>query len=94
MDPPDVAPGAVVYFPGQLCGVAVEIPSTSTVQVDLIKNWRIAWPRLENEKFIMTTGSARPMEGAARIVYRELVRLPGRRLRLRRDRNTPWAHRC
>ena len=52
MDLPDVAPGAVVYFPvhhkdaylylgdchgtqgdGELCGVAVEIPSTTTVQV-------------------------------------------------------------
>ena len=93
MDLPDVAPGAVVYFPvhhehaylylgdchatqgdGELCGVAVEIPSTTTVQVDLIKNWRIAWPRLENDRFIMTIGSTRPMEDAARIAYRELTR--------------------
>ena len=48
--------------------------STTTIQVDLIKNWPIAWPRLENERFIMTIGSARPMEDAARIAYRELVR--------------------
>jgi acetamidase/formamidase len=93
MDLPDVAPGAVVYFPvlhddaylylgdchgrqgdGELCGVAVEIPSTTTVQVDLIKNWSIAWPRLETKDFIMTIGSARPMEDAARIAYRELTR--------------------
>jgi amidase len=47
--------------------VAVEIASTTTVQVDLIKNWQIAWPRLENENFIMTIGSTRPMEDAARI---------------------------
>jgi acetamidase/formamidase len=59
---------------GELCGVAVEIPSTTTIQVDLIKNWPIVWPRLENEKFIMTIGSARPMEDAARIAYRELIR--------------------
>ena len=59
---------------GELCGVAVEIPSTTTVQVDLIKNWQIAWPRLENERFIMTIGSTRPMEDAARIAYRELIR--------------------
>ena len=93
MDLPDVAPGAIVYFPvlhkdaylylgdchgrqgdGELCGVAVEMPSTTTVQVDLIKNWQISWPRLENEQFIMTIGSARPMEDAARIAYRELTR--------------------
>lgn len=59
---------------GELCGVAVEIPSTTRVQVDLIKDWSIGWPRLENEDFIMTIGSARPMEDAARIAYRELVR--------------------
>ena len=59
---------------GELCGVAVEMPSTTTVQVDLIKGWQIAWPRLENEHFIMTIGSTRPMEDAARIAYRELIR--------------------
>ena len=93
MDLPDVAPGAIVYFPvhhqdaylylgdchgtqgdGELCGVAVEIAATVTIQVDLIKGWSIAWPRLENERFIMAIGSTRPMEDAARIAYRELIR--------------------
>jgi amidase len=59
---------------GELCGVAVEIPSTTVIQVDLIKKWQIGWPRLENKDFIMCIGSARPMEDAARIAYRELVR--------------------
>jgi acetamidase/formamidase len=59
---------------GELCGVAVEIPSVTTIQVDLIKGWTIAWPRLENEHALMTIGSARPMEDAARIAYRELIR--------------------
>lgn len=92
MDLPDMAPGAVAYFPvhheeaylylgdchatqgdGELCGVAVEMPSTTTIHVDLIKDWSIAWPRLENEDFIMAIGSTRPMEDAARIAYRELI---------------------
>ncbi len=92
MDVPDVAPGAVVYFPvqhkdaylflgdchgtqgdGELCGVAVEISATVTIQVDLIKGWKISWPRIENENFFMAIGSARPMEDAARIAYRELI---------------------
>ncbi len=59
---------------GELCGVAVEMASTTTIQVDLIKTWPIAWPRLEDETRIMTIGSSRPMEDAARIAYRELVR--------------------
>jgi acetamidase/formamidase len=46
----------------------------TTVQIDLIKGWSIAWPRLETKDFIMTIGSARPMEDAARIAYRELCR--------------------
>lgn len=59
---------------GELCGVAIEQPSTTTLQVDLIKGMTIAWPRLETESLLMTIGSARPLEDAARIAYRELVR--------------------
>jgi acetamidase/formamidase len=58
---------------GELCGVAVEMASTTTIQVDLIKGWPIAWPRLETDRFIMAIGSGRPMEDAVRIAYRELV---------------------
>jgi amidase len=75
-------PGAYLYVgdchgrqgDGELCGVAVEIPSTTVLQVDLIKQWQIGWPRLESEQMLMCIGSARPMEDAARIAYRELVR--------------------
>lgn len=92
MDLPDMAPGAIAYFPvhheggyvylgdchaaqgdGELAGAAIEIPATVTIQIDLIKSWKIAWPRLENEEFIMAIGSTRPMEDAARIAYCELI---------------------
>ncbi|NDW05529.1 acetamidase/formamidase family protein [Jiella pacifica] len=59
---------------GELCGVAIEHPTVTTLRVDLIKGWTIKTPRLENEKFYMTIGSARPMEDAARGAYRELIR--------------------
>ncbi|MBP1844623.1 acetamidase/formamidase [Rhizobium petrolearium] len=59
---------------GELCGVAVEHPTVTTIQIDLIKGWTIKTPRLENERFYMTIGSARPMEDAARSAYRELIR--------------------
>jgi amidase len=58
---------------GEVCGTAVEYQSTTTVRVDLIKNWKIDWPRLENEDALMSIGSARPLEDATRIAYRELV---------------------
>ncbi len=59
---------------GEVCGVAVEYASLTTIRVDLIKHWTIDWPRLEKQDFIMTIGSARPLEDATRIAYRELVR--------------------
>jgi hypothetical protein len=58
---------------GEVCGTAVEYPSTTTIQVDLIKGWNLEWPRLENETRIMCIGSARPLEDATRIAYKELV---------------------
>ena len=58
---------------GEVCGTAVEYPSFTTIRVDVIKGWSIDWPRLEREDFVMAIGSARPLEDAARIAYRELV---------------------
>ena len=79
------APGALLYLgdchatqgDGELCGVAIEHPTVTTVQVDLIKGWTFKWPRLETEKFYMAIVSSRPMEDAARIAYRELIRWLG-----------------
>lgn len=59
---------------GELCGVAIEHPTVTTIQIDLIKGWTFKWPRLETADFIMTIGSSRPLEDAARIAYRELIR--------------------
>ena len=58
---------------GELCGTAVEYASTTTIKVDLIKHWLIAWPRMENAESIMSIGSARPLEDATRIAYRDLI---------------------
>jgi amidase len=58
---------------GEVCGTAVEYASTTTIHVDLIKGWAIDWPRLETEALLMTIGSARPLEDAARIAYNQLV---------------------
>lgn len=58
---------------GEVCGTAVEFASTTTIRVDVIKGWTIEWPRLETEDAIMAIGSARPLEDAARIAYKELI---------------------
>lgn len=62
---------------GETCGVAVECAMDSIVVVDLSKGSPTPWPRLEDDRFIMTTGSARPLEDAFRIAHTELVHWVG-----------------
>jgi acetamidase/formamidase len=43
--------------------------------IDLVKGGpATGWPRLEDDAYIMTTGSSRPLEDAFRIAHTELVR--------------------
>lgn len=59
---------------GETCGVAVECAMNTVVIVDLIKGAPTAWPRLESDAYLMSTGSARPLEDAFRIAQLDLVR--------------------
>ena len=65
--------GHAVQGDGEVCGVAIEFATRTTMTLDLVKGWTLSWPRLENEQFIMSIGSARPMEDAARVAYADLV---------------------
>jgi acetamidase/formamidase len=58
---------------GEVCGTGLEAAMNSVIAVDLIKGGATGWPRLENDEFIMSTGSARPLEDAFRISQRDLV---------------------
>jgi acetamidase/formamidase len=58
---------------GELAGPALEIEAYGTFRFSLIKGHPIAWPRIETPDAVKTVGSARPMEDAARIAYRDLV---------------------
>ena len=62
---------------GELCGSGAEITGKGTLSFDVIKGKDIAWPRIESPDAIMTVGSARPMEDAARIAYAELIQWMG-----------------
>jgi acetamidase/formamidase len=76
-----VRPGARLFIgdahacqgDGEVCGTAVEFSSTTTIRVDVVKGWNLQWPRLETEHMLMAIGSARPLEDATRIAYKELV---------------------
>jgi acetamidase/formamidase len=58
---------------GETCGVAVECAMNTVAVVDLIKGVPTPWPRLEDDTYLMTTGSTRPLEDAFRIAHTELV---------------------
>jgi acetamidase/formamidase len=58
---------------GETCGVAVEAAMNSVLIVDLIKGVSTPWPRLETDEYIMSAGSARPLEDAFRIAQLDLV---------------------
>jgi acetamidase/formamidase len=58
---------------GESCGVAVEAAMDTVVIVDLIKGVATPWPRLETDDYVMSAGSARPLEDAFRISQVDLV---------------------
>jgi len=58
---------------GEVCGTAVEAAMRTVVVVDLVKGGGPAWPRLETDDFLMSTGSTRPLEDAYRVSQHDLV---------------------
>lgn len=75
-------PGALLSFgdghyaqgEGEIIGTAVEGAMDVELTVDLIKGRRTPWPRIETADWMMTVGAARPLEDAARIAFKEMVR--------------------
>ncbi len=74
--------GAYFYFgdvhalqgDGEITGSGIETSADVTLEIDLIKNRKISWPRLENDEFIMVAGSVRPLLDAFRIAHVEMVK--------------------
>jgi len=58
---------------GEVGGSAIEIPAIVKLRFGIKKGYTIAWPRIESPEEIMTVCSAKPLEDAARLAYRELV---------------------
>ncbi|GHJ49079.1 amidase [Catellatospora sp. TT07R-123] len=58
---------------GEVSGVAVEAAMETVVAVELIKGVATAWPRIESDTHLISTGSARPLEDAYRISQHDLV---------------------
>jgi acetamidase/formamidase len=73
--------GALFYFgdghaamgDGEVAGSAVEVPMRAKFRFEVVKGKSTGWPRLENDREIMTTGIYRPVDDAVRIAVTELV---------------------
>jgi acetamidase/formamidase len=59
---------------GELCGVALETTAEVKLHVDVLKNEKIEWPRIEDEEWIMTVGSSRPLMEAYKIAHYEMLK--------------------
>jgi len=58
---------------GEACGVGVEIATTTTLAVEVIKGASTVWPRLETDTAVMSIGCARPLDDAYRIAHHDMV---------------------
>ena len=75
-------PGALVSFgdghyamgDGEIMGTAIEGAMNVELTIDLIKRRATPWPRIENAEWMMSLGAARPLEDAARIAFKDMVR--------------------
>lgn len=68
-----IGDGHAAQGDGEVAGAAIETPFNVTFTVDLIKGKRIAWPRLENDRYIMSIGSTRPLMDALRLACTDMV---------------------
>lgn len=58
---------------GEITGTGLESAMNTVIAVDVVKGGALAWPRLENDDYIMSTGSVRPLDDAFRISQSDLV---------------------
>jgi amidase len=58
---------------GELCGVACEMTARVRLRLSLEKGNAADWPRVESPTHLMSVGSSRPLEDAARIAWTDLI---------------------
>lgn len=58
---------------GELSASGLEMPSEATITVNLVKNKKIAWPRIETPTEIMAIVSGSPMEKSIADAYSHLI---------------------
>jgi acetamidase/formamidase len=58
---------------GEITGTGIETTADVTFQFEVIKDKTIAWPRFEDNEYIMVAGSVRPLLDAFRIAHVEMI---------------------
>ncbi|MEM2106399.1 MAG: acetamidase/formamidase family protein [Candidatus Bathyarchaeia archaeon] len=58
---------------GELGGAPIEIPSETTLTINLVKEKTIGWPRIVSEDHLVTVGSSKPTEAAIKTALAEMV---------------------
>lgn len=58
---------------GEICGISIEVPAVVTLEISVLSDHDINWPRIESDDEIMTVAAARPAEDAAKLAYKELI---------------------
>lgn len=75
-------PGGLVSFgdghyamgDGEIIGTAVEGPMDVELTVDLVKRRQTPIPRIESADSLISVGASRPLEDAARVAFKDMVR--------------------
>ena len=78
---PVYVPGALLHLgdahavqgDGELCGVAMEMASTVTMKIDLMKGKKIERPRIRSPQEIMAVATGAPMEDAVARAFADLI---------------------
>ena len=65
--------GHAVQGDGEIDGAAIETSLSVRFTVNLIKGKRIGWPRLINDKYMMSIGSTRPLIDALRLACADMI---------------------
>ena len=68
-----IGDGHAAQGDGEIMGAAIETSFDVQFTVEVIKHKKIEWPRLENDKYIMSIGSTRPLMDALRLACSDMV---------------------
>jgi amidase len=70
-----VGDGHAVQGDGEIVGTGIEVSTDVELTVEVVKGKKIAWPRAEDDEFVMAVGNARPLDQALQHATTELMEL-------------------